>query len=98
MTDKYTHIGEVIAYLRKKKGLSQAALAENICSREYLGKIEKGYQYPTSAVINELCEKLGIDIYEEYSLILRHGGFDRHNMITELNDSFSKEKILNLQS
>ena len=98
MTDKYTHIGEVIAYLRKKKGVSQAALAENICSREYLGKIEKGYQYPTSAVINELCEKLGIDIYEEYSLILRHGGFDRHNMITELNDSFSKEKILNLPS
>lgn len=96
MTDKYTHVGEVIAYLRKKKGWSQVALSDGICTREYLGKIEKGYQHPTSVIINDLCEKLGINIYEEYALILRHGGFERHNMITELNDSFSKEKTQNL--
>lgn len=98
MTDKYTHIGEVIAYLRKKKGLSQAALADGICAREYLVKIENCRQYPTSVIINNLCEKLGIDIYEEYSLILRHGGFERHNMITELNDSCSKDQMHNLPS
>ena len=92
MTNTYTHIGEVIAYLRKKKGLSQAALADGICTREYLIKIENCRQYPTSAIINGLCQKLGIDIYEEYSLILRHGGFEHHNAIAELNDSFSKEK------
>ena len=97
MTNTYTHIGEVIAYLRKKKRLSQASLADGICTREYLIKIENCRQYPTSAIINDLCQKLGIDIYEEYSLILRHGGFERHNAITELNDSYSKEKSHNLQ-
>lgn len=92
MTTTFTHIGEVIAYLRKKKGMSQQKLSHNVCSREYLIKIEKGQQYPTSHIINGLCNNLNHDIYEEYSLILRHGGFAEHNMITELNDCFSKKK------
>lgn len=91
MNTTYTHIGEVISFLRKKKRLSQEECANGVCTREYLIKIEKGQTYPTTIILNGLCNTLGIDIYEEYALILRHGGFERHNMITELNNGFSYE-------
>ncbi len=94
--DTFTHVGEVISYLRKKKGLSQEAASQGACSRKQLIRIEKGEQYPTSYVLNGLCNSLGIDIYEEYALILRHGGFERHDMITEFNDCFSKETVIDL--
>ena len=45
MTDKFTHIGEVISYIRKQQNISQAELADGICSREYIGQIEKSIEY-----------------------------------------------------
>lgn len=92
MTDKFTHIGEVISYIRKKQKISQAELADGICSREYIGQVEKGLKFPTTYMINQFCDKLDINIYEEYALLLQHGGFEQHQMITTINDHIKPEK------
>ena len=92
MTDKFTHIGEVISYIRKKQNISQAELADEICSREYIGQVEKGLKFPTTYIINQFCDKLDVNIYEEYALLLQHGGFEQHQMITTINDHIKPEK------
>ena len=40
--DEFQSFGETLLYYRKKEGFSQEQLAEGICSREYIGQIEKG--------------------------------------------------------
>lgn len=92
MTDKFTHIGEVISYIRKKQKISQAELADGICSREYIGQLEKGLKFPTTYMINQFCDKLDVNIYEEYALLLQHGGFEQHQMIMTINDHIKPEK------
>ena len=92
MTDKFTHIGEVISYIRKKQNMSQAELADGICSREYIGQIEKGNKFPTTYMINQFCDKLDANIYDEYALLLQHGGFTQHQMIMTINDHIKPEK------
>lgn len=92
MTDKFTHIGEVISYLRKKQNMSQSDLADGICSREYIGQIEKGQKFPTTYMINLFCDKLDVNIYDEYALLLQHGGFAQHQMIMTINDHIEPEK------
>ena len=92
MTDKFTHIGEVISYIRKKQNMSQAELADGICSREYIGQIEKGNKFPTTYMVNLFCDKLDVNIYDEYALLLQHGGFAQHQMIMTINDHIEPEK------
>ncbi len=92
MTDKFTHIGEIISYLRKEQNMSQAELADGICSREYIGQIEKGTKFPTTYMVNQFCDKLDINIYDEYALLLQHGGFMQHQMIMTINDHIKPEK------
>ncbi len=89
MLNHYAHIGEVISHLRLQRGLTQIQLSDGICSREYLIKLEKQKASPTTEMVNLFGDRLGVDIYEEYSLILRHGGFDRHHMITEFNECYN---------
>lgn len=48
----YTNIGEVIKYLRKETKFTRSSLSEGICSREYLGKIERGESIPTFEIVN----------------------------------------------
>lgn len=99
MTDKFTHIGEVISYLRKRQNMSQADLADGICSREYIGQIEKGQKFPTTYMVNLFCDKLDVNIYDEYALLLQHGGFTQHQMIITINEHISPEmghKLLDL--
>ena len=92
MTDTFTHIGEVISYIRKEQNMSQAELADGICSREYIGQIEKGNKFPTTYMINQFCDKLDANIYDEYALLLQHGGFTQHQMIMTINDHIKPEK------
>ena len=91
MSDKFTHIGEVISYIRKEQNMSQAELADGICSREYIGQIEKGHKFPTTYMINQFCDKLNVNIYDEYALLLQHGGFTQHQMIVTINEHISPE-------
>jgi len=52
---------------RKAQGLTQEQLADGICSRETVAKLEAGQRKPNWFVMNELMLKLGLnpDIYQE---------------------------------
>ncbi|TKI11600.1 helix-turn-helix domain-containing protein [Bacillus wiedmannii] len=50
-----------IKELRMKKNISQSELCHGICSQSQISKIEKGMIYPSSILLYQLSERLGID-------------------------------------
>ncbi|MCR4779071.1 MAG: helix-turn-helix domain-containing protein [Lachnospiraceae bacterium] len=87
------HIGKIIKNLRVAAGISQEDLADSICTREYLGRIERGVHAPTIDVIDALSLKLNQNIYELYSLLQKHCDINTHNKIEMMNEYFSYDKI-----
>jgi len=67
-------IGEIITYCRKIKNLSQSALADGICTKEYIYKLEKGKCSPTLYLLDQISNRLGINLYDQYAIIYRQGG------------------------
>ena len=56
-------LGKRIAYLRKKKKMSQLDLAlESEVNRNYLCDLEKGRRNPSILVLNRIAEALNIDL------------------------------------
>jgi len=59
-TDYYFDIGPYLKKLREKKNMSRAQLAEGICSVSYITRIENGDRCPTSIILRQITQKLGI--------------------------------------
>ncbi|MDM5337236.1 helix-turn-helix transcriptional regulator [Fictibacillus enclensis] len=57
--------GKKVFFYRIKKGLTQKAACEGICSVSYLSKIENNSITPSPEILELLCERLGI----EYSYV-----------------------------
>lgn len=55
----FVNFGDVLRHYRKKKGLSQEQLADSVCSREYIGLIEKGKNIPTLYMIDAFSKRWG---------------------------------------
>ncbi len=47
--------------LELKKNISQSELCHGICSQSQISKIEKGVIYPSSILLYQLSERLGVD-------------------------------------
>ena len=45
----------------ERKNMSQSELCHGICSQSQISKIEKGIIYPSSILLYQLSERLGID-------------------------------------
>lgn len=90
--ENYITIGEIIRHYRKERGLSQATLADGICERKYISNIENNKNIPTLDIINQLSDRLQINLYETYALMLRHHDIDTHQKIEYLNQHFNREK------
>ncbi|QIL45735.1 helix-turn-helix transcriptional regulator [Vagococcus coleopterorum] len=56
--------GGVVKQIREKRQLSQAELAEGICSQSMLSRIEHNLLVPNINVIRQLCERLTITMDE----------------------------------
>lgn len=89
--------GKVLKYYRTNLSLTQEELAEGICSRKYISKLEKDIQIPTLDIVNKLSNKLEINIYDTYALILRHHNIETHLLIENLNNNFSHSCLKNLK-
>ena len=94
----YITIGEIIRHYRTEQHMSQEALANGICDRKYISKIETNKQIPTLDMVNQLSERLGVNLYENYSLMLEHVNIDTHKRIEELNKHFYPEGHVQLQA
>ncbi|MGE7873185.1 helix-turn-helix domain-containing protein [Bacillus paramycoides] len=58
---EFYNLDSIIKELRKKKNISQSELCHGICSQSQISKIEKGIIYPSSILLYQLSERLGID-------------------------------------
>ncbi|PFO89051.1 helix-turn-helix domain-containing protein [Bacillus cereus] len=58
---EFNDLGITIKELRIKKNISQSKLCHGICSQSQISKIEKGMIYPSSILLYQLSERLGID-------------------------------------
>ncbi|HDR7893037.1 helix-turn-helix domain-containing protein [Bacillus toyonensis] len=58
---EFYNLGIIIKELRKKKNISQSELCRRICSQSQISKIEKGIIYPSSILLYQLSERLGVD-------------------------------------
>ncbi|MED3125148.1 helix-turn-helix domain-containing protein [Bacillus wiedmannii] len=58
---EFYDLGITIKELRMKKNISQSELCHGICSQSQISKIEKGTIYPSSILLYQLSERLGID-------------------------------------
>lgn len=88
-----TQIGEIIKYLRKRKGMTQDELCKGICERRHLIRIEHDEVSPSFLFIDLLSRRLGTDIYAYCAEVQRHGSLDAHLKIEELNEFLSISKL-----
>ncbi|CAH2213404.1 helix-turn-helix domain-containing protein [Tepidibacter aestuarii] len=56
----YLKIGQIIKELREKQNMTKTQLADGICSISYITRIEKGERCPTSVILRQITNKLGI--------------------------------------
>ena len=89
----FVDFGDVLRYYRKKKGISQELLADGVCSREYIGLIEKGKNIPTLYMVDAFSKKMGINLFDAYALIIEHNDFDTHLKIEQMNDAINAQNI-----
>ena len=85
----FVDFGDVLRYYRTKEGLSQEQLAEGICTRVYVSQIEKNKQIPTLYMISAFSNKMGINLFDAYALIIEHNDFDTHKKIETLNEAIN---------
>ncbi|PFY98323.1 helix-turn-helix domain-containing protein [Bacillus wiedmannii] len=64
----YSQLGKTIKELRQKAKLTQKELAEGTCTQSQISKIEKGIKLPSSVIMYEICNKLGVDLRYLFSL------------------------------
>lgn len=71
----YEQLGRRIAYLRKKKKMSQLTLAlEADINKNYISDLERGRRNPTLMILARICRALKIDLstllqgIQDYSL------------------------------
>ena len=65
---EFNDLGITIKELRIKKNISQSELCHGICSQSQISKIEKGMIYPSSILLYQLSERLGIDSNNIFAL------------------------------
>ncbi|MCM1991769.1 helix-turn-helix domain-containing protein [Oceanirhabdus seepicola] len=56
----YFEIGPYLKTLREKKNMTRSQLAEGICSVSYIARIENGNRCPSSVILRQITQKLGI--------------------------------------
>ncbi|PHE94743.1 transcriptional regulator [Bacillus wiedmannii] len=104
---EFNDLGITIKELRIKKNISQSELCHGICSQSQISKIEKGVIYPSSILLYQLSERLGVDPNNIFALTqnkklkyienVKYVIKDciRQQQYTELYEIVTKEKNLN---
>ncbi len=60
----YVEIGKVIKELRLKQNMTKTQLAQGICSISHISRIERGERCPSSIILRQITNKLGVN--QEY--------------------------------
>lgn len=98
--------GEKLKDIRRKRGLSQTALAEGICTQATISLMEKQDRIPKMNILNAICSRLNIDVseliedddvsmtalFDQISLMMIHHHFD------DARRELSKIKVKKLET
>ena len=57
----FTAFGDFLKQLRIAKGYTQEQVAEGLCTREHISKIENGIKHPSHHIMIQLLYRLGVD-------------------------------------
>ncbi|CAH2213394.1 helix-turn-helix domain-containing protein [Tepidibacter aestuarii] len=83
-TNYYTKIGPLIKDLRKKSNMSRSQLADDICSVSYITRIENGERCPSSVILRQITNKLGITPEYLFRLIESSGSLQVNELLNQL--------------
>lgn len=86
-------IGEVIKRERLAQGITQEALAENICSVSWLSKIESGMRTPTPQIFELLMSRLGKKA-SHYVMFKSDREMELGNLKQKINACYRTQKIM----
>ncbi len=86
-------IGEVIKRERLAQGITQEALAENICSISWLSKIESGTKTPTPQIFELLMSRLGKKA-SHYVMFKNDKEMELGNLKQKINACYRTQKIM----
>lgn len=81
-----THIGDIIAAYRNKLGLSRKEFCKNICSEKFVYLIEKGQRSPSTAMVRDFSDILGVDLFEYYQYLECKNPIEIHETINNFNE------------
>lgn len=88
-------IGTLIKELRLAKHISQSSLCENICSKEYISKIENGHKIPSDKILKDIFNKLGENISVFYPMLSVSELIEFNADKKRIDDYFAKHEIDN---
>lgn len=89
--------GEVLKQIRRKRGLSQTALAEGICTQATISLMEKQNRIPKMNILTAICARLdiGVDRIIENNDVSMTVLFDRISLLLVNRDYEAAKKQLN---
>jgi transcriptional regulator with XRE-family HTH domain len=82
-------LGQTIKFLRAKRGLSQAKLAEKAdMSITFLSTIERGIKFPMPDVLSKLAKALDVEVFELFKADLVPQ--DNKELVSKLSKDMAK--------
>ncbi|MDR2048657.1 MAG: helix-turn-helix domain-containing protein [Treponema sp.] len=82
-------LGQTIKFLRAKRGLSQAKLAEKAdMSVTFLSTIERGIKFPMPDILSKLAKALDVEVFELFKADLVPQ--DNKELVSKLSEDMAK--------
>ena len=91
--DMHPSLGKLLEYHRKNMHLTREELSDGVCSSRYLLDLEKDNKQPTLYMMNLLCDKLNLNLFDEYALLIQHHNIETHKRIVELNEHIATHNL-----
>jgi len=95
-TDYYIKIGQTIKELRLKKNITRKQLADGICSISYISRIENGGRCPTSVILRQITNKLGISPEYLFRAIESPASLHVHELLIKLFLNIERNDLKNI--
>lgn len=90
------NIGEIIREIRKARKMTQEQLANNICSRREIIRIERGQHEPSSHLIASLSQKLNFDLQSCFINLKFGKSLEAYTLKLNLYTAIENQDILSI--
>lgn len=92
----YLEIGKILKELRQKNNMTKTQLADGICSISYITRIEKGERCPTSIILRQITNKLGISCEYLFRAIESPTAIEVDQLINQIFHYYERQEPYNI--